>query len=43
MCGYTQDTRIDNFDWKRGSGASITPNTGPSADHTLGSPAGRSC
>lgn len=41
ICGYTQDTTdSNNFDWSRGSGATITPNTGPAADHTLGSAAG---
>jgi len=41
ICGYTQDTSdSQNFDWIRGSGATITPNTGPTADHTLGSAAG---
>lgn len=41
ICGYTQDTTdTNNFDWKRGSGATITPGTGPVADHTLGSSAG---
>ena len=39
ICGYTQDTS-DNFNWDRGSGATITPNTGPAADHTLGSGSG---
>lgn len=39
ICGYTQDTG-DSFDWTRGSGATVTPNTGPASDHTLGSPAG---
>lgn len=39
VCGYTQDTS-DNFDWKRGSGATITPGTGPVADHSLGSASG---
>jgi len=41
ICGYTQDTSDSKkFDWIRGSGATITPNTGPAADHTLGSAAG---
>ena len=39
ICGYTQDTS-DRFNWDRGSGATITQNTGPAADHTLGSSAG---
>ncbi|CAH3118157.1 unnamed protein product [Pocillopora meandrina] len=39
MCGYQQDT-TDDFDWARGSGATVTPNTGPAADHTLGSASG---
>ena len=41
MCGYQQDT-TDDFDWARGSGATVTPNTGPAADHTLGSASGMS-
>ena len=39
ICGYTQDTS-DRFNWDRASGATITQNTGPAADHTLGSSAG---
>ena len=39
MCGYSQDT-TDTFDWVRGSGATTTANTGPDADHTLGSASG---
>lgn len=41
ICGYQQDT-TDDFDWARGSGATVTPNTGPAADHTLGSASGMS-
>ena len=32
-CGYTQDTE-DEFDWSRHKGYTITPDTGPSIDHT---------
>lgn len=33
MCGFAQDT-TDNFDWKIGSGSTVTVGTGPSYDHT---------
>ncbi|EDO47787.1 predicted protein [Nematostella vectensis] len=39
ICGYMQDT-TDNFNWNRGSGATVSSGTGPSADHTLGTAAG---
>ncbi|XP_033751994.1 MAM and LDL-receptor class A domain-containing protein 1-like [Pecten maximus] len=39
LCGYTQDT-TDDFDWTRQSGQTASANTGPSADHTFGTPYG---
>ncbi|BFZ04222.1 hypothetical protein BsWGS_07261 [Bradybaena similaris] len=39
ICGYRQDND-DDFDWTRNSGDTITPNTGPSVDHTLQTAAG---
>lgn len=32
----------DNFDWTRGRGATLSVNTGPSNDHTLGNSLGQS-
>lgn len=31
-----KDNKRDNFDWELGNGETITPNTGPSNDHTYG-------
>ncbi|XP_078692072.1 MAM and LDL-receptor class A domain-containing protein 1-like [Branchiostoma floridae x Branchiostoma belcheri] len=36
LCGYQQDN-TDDFDWTRHRGSTVTPNTGPSSDHTTGS------
>ncbi|XP_072014819.1 MAM and LDL-receptor class A domain-containing protein 2-like [Amphiura filiformis] len=33
LCGYIQDSS-DDFDWTLGSGATVTPGTGPPYDHT---------
>lgn len=38
-CGFRQDT-TDNFDWKVGTGATVTDGTGPSYDHTYQSDIG---
>ncbi|CAB3978524.1 MAM and LDL-receptor class A domain-containing 2-like, partial [Paramuricea clavata] len=36
VCGFTQVTDgTDNFNWIRKSGRTSTPNTGPTADHTI--------
>ncbi|XP_071956928.1 MAM and LDL-receptor class A domain-containing protein 1-like [Antedon mediterranea] len=35
ICGYTQD-KTDDFDWSRGSGRTLTIQTGPRVDHTYG-------
>ncbi|XP_013397768.1 MAM and LDL-receptor class A domain-containing protein 1-like [Lingula anatina] len=40
ICGYTQDKTGDQFDWTRASGATSSGNTGPSNDHTYGTPQG---
>ncbi|XP_076828220.1 MAM and LDL-receptor class A domain-containing protein 1 [Brachyhypopomus gauderio] len=37
LCGWTQDTEVDIFDWTHIQGPTPTPNTGPFKDHTLGS------
>ncbi|XP_077978860.1 MAM and LDL-receptor class A domain-containing protein 1-like [Glandiceps talaboti] len=39
ICGYDQDTS-DDFDWTRGSGSTLSNNTGPSYDHTYGTDQG---
>ncbi|XP_070566390.1 MAM and LDL-receptor class A domain-containing protein 1-like [Ptychodera flava] len=39
ICGYSQDSS-DDFDWSRGSGDTLSNNTGPSYDHTLGTDKG---
>ncbi|XP_013393210.1 MAM and LDL-receptor class A domain-containing protein 2-like, partial [Lingula anatina] len=39
LCGYTQDTS-DQFDWTRSNGATSSQGTGPSVDHTYGTPNG---
>lgn len=35
ICEWEQAT-TDNFDWIRHKGPTLTPNTGPSYDHTTG-------
>lgn len=39
-CGYSNTRKGDNFDWQRSAGATLTPNTGPTVDHTTGSDRG---
>ncbi|XP_077865040.1 MAM and LDL-receptor class A domain-containing protein 2-like [Saccoglossus kowalevskii] len=40
-CGWTNElVRDDNYDWLRNAGSSPTSNTGPTKDHTLGTPKG---
>ncbi|XP_070567019.1 MAM and LDL-receptor class A domain-containing protein 2-like [Ptychodera flava] len=39
QCGLTNDG-LDTFDWLRTQGSTITPGTGPSVDHTLGTALG---
>ena len=39
ICGYTQDT-TDQFDWTRQGGSTISFQTGPATDHTLGTSVG---
>jgi len=39
LCGYTQD-RTDNTDWTRAHGPTASTTTGPSTDHTTGTPTG---
>lgn len=34
MCGFTQETEKDQFDWTRSKGETPSSNTGPSGDHT---------
>nr|CAB3263600.1 MAM and LDL-receptor class A domain-containing protein 1-like [Phallusia mammillata] len=34
FCGWTQDTKQDDFDWTRANNGTSTLNTGPEADHT---------
>lgn len=42
MCSWSNLGRsVDQGDWLRGRGASPTPNTGPSVDHTTNSKYGR--
>ena len=40
ICGFIQDSS-DDFDWTLGSGATVTPGTGPPYDHTYQSPEGK--
>ena len=40
LCGWVQD-RTDNFDWTQFAGATVSSGTGPTADHTTGTRAGR--
>ncbi|KAG7243753.1 hypothetical protein CRUP_011726, partial [Coryphaenoides rupestris] len=39
QCGW-QDVSTGQFQWVRGSNATPSDNTGPSVDHTLGTPLG---
>lgn len=39
LCGWTQLTS-DDFNWSREQGESTSSGTGPSADHTSGTPTG---
>ena len=39
VCGYTQD-KTDSFDWQRSSGKTSSVMTGPTNDHTYGTPVG---
>lgn len=39
ICGFTQST-TDDFDWIRNSGKTGSSGTGPSVDHTYGTPSG---
>ncbi|KAI8780792.1 MAM and LDL-receptor class A domain-containing protein 2, partial [Biomphalaria glabrata] len=39
LCGYTQDS-TDDFDWIRTQGPTPDNNTGPTQDHTYGTPLG---
>lgn len=39
-CSWTQ-SKSDNFDWLVNSGTTGSVNTGPRADHTLGTPSGQ--
>lgn len=42
ICGYTQ-LKNDNFDWSRTTGTTSTAGTGPTNDHTYGTPKGTFC
>jgi len=37
ICGWSQVTKTDDFDWTVNSGPTSTTGTGPSKDHTSGS------
>lgn len=39
-CGYLNTRVGDQFDWLRSTGGTLTPNTGPSVDHTTGTDQG---
>ena len=39
ICNYTQETN-DDFDWRRNVRTTSSANTGPTADHTYGTPVG---
>ncbi|XP_066300039.1 MAM and LDL-receptor class A domain-containing protein 2-like [Branchiostoma lanceolatum] len=39
-CTWKNEERQDNFDWERQTGGTVSADTGPSADHTLGTPYG---
>lgn len=44
MCGFTQETEKDQFDWTRSKGETPSSNTGPSGDHTCRAKgAGKKC
>lgn len=40
LCGFTNDVAGDIFDWTLQAGRTASGNTGPSADHTLGTSSG---
>ena len=40
ICGFTQVTSVDQFDWTRHSGKTSSAMTGPTNDHTYGTSAG---
>lgn len=40
LCGYTNSAG-DDFDWTRNTGSTRSGGTGPFADHTLGTRAGK--
>lgn len=42
VCGYNQESLLDDFDWSLGSGPTDTALTGPSADHTTNAINGQS-
>ena len=39
LCNYTQ-VKGDVFDWSRSTGSSLSVGTGPTNDHTYGTPRG---
>jgi len=39
LCGFGQDA-MDDFDWTRAFGSTISTNTGPPSDHTYGTNTG---
>lgn len=41
LCSWSNAASGDDFDWIRNQGVTITSNTGPTGDHTLGSASGR--
>ena len=42
MCTWKNaEGAVDDFDWTRQQGATLSDNTGPSVDHTLGSAYGK--
>jgi len=40
LCNFKQDA-TDDFDWSQRSGSTSTSGTGPTDDHTYGSPVGK--
>ena len=42
LCGFTNERSGDVFDWKKQAGRTVSANTGPSSDHTLGTTSGKS-
>ncbi|XP_041467542.1 MAM and LDL-receptor class A domain-containing protein 1-like [Lytechinus variegatus] len=41
ICGYQQELTRDDFDWKQGSGSTLSAGTGPTTDHTYGTTYGK--